>query len=136
MRPASQRPPRTPATSWTRRPTTNWWAQPNLRSHAAAWARRPTSTAGRFIAAGDVGKFGYFDKFSLTAWIYPRGEGGKAAGGTILSRMTDEAEADGYYLRLVDGRLQVNLVKRWLDDAIRVETETAAGRRTAGITWR
>ncbi|MEX2558980.1 MAG: LamG domain-containing protein, partial [Pirellulales bacterium] len=29
-----------------------------------------------------------------------------------------------YGIHLVDGKLQVNLVKRWLDDAIRVETQT------------
>jgi hypothetical protein len=34
----------------------------------------------------------------------------------------DEPEAEGYSLRLVDGRVQFNLVKRWLDDALRVET--------------
>ena len=39
--------------------------------------------------------------------------------------MTDEAEGDGYYLRLSRGRLQAHLVKRWLDDAIRVETVAA-----------
>src|SRR5690349_11895443 len=30
----------------------------------------------RFVNAGDVAGFGYFDKFSLAAWIYPRGEAG------------------------------------------------------------
>ncbi len=74
-----------------------------------------------FIDAGDVGQFGYFDKFSLAAWIRPHGD----RGGTILSRMTDVEETDGYYLVLKNGRLQVNLVKRWLDDAIRVETEAS-----------
>jgi hypothetical protein len=39
--------------------------------------------------------------------------------------MTDAPQADGYSLHLVGGRLQVNLVKRWLDDAVRVETERA-----------
>jgi hypothetical protein len=73
----------------------------------------------RFVEARDVGKFGYFDKFSLAAWIQPHGP----RGGTIISRMTDEAEADGYYIRLVNGRVHVDLVKRWLDDSIRVETQ-------------
>jgi len=73
----------------------------------------------RFIDAGDIANFGYFDKFSIGAWIYPEQTGN----GTILSRTTDTARSDGYSFCLQDGKLQVNLVKRWLDDAIRVETE-------------
>jgi hypothetical protein len=71
----------------------------------------------RFIDAGDVANFGFYDKFSCAAWIYPRKDG------TILSRMTDVAQAEGYGLGIVSGKVQVNLVKRWLDDAIRVETK-------------
>jgi hypothetical protein len=36
--------------------------------------------------------------------------------------MTDVDQGDGYSLGLRGGKVQVNLVKRWLDDAIRVET--------------
>ena len=84
-----------------------------------------TFDGSRFIDAGDVGAFGYYDRFSLAAWINPGDHGG-----TIVSRMTDAEQADGYYVALADGRVQVNLVKRWLDDALRVETERslAAGR--------
>jgi hypothetical protein len=72
-----------------------------------------------FIDAGDVGNFSYYDKFSLGAWIYPRG----VQGGTVLSRMKDVAEESGYSMTLRNGKLQLNLVARWLDDALRVETE-------------
>jgi hypothetical protein len=37
--------------------------------------------------------------------------------------MTETGEVEGYRLRLYKGKIQVHLVKRWLDDAIRVETE-------------
>jgi hypothetical protein len=74
-----------------------------------------------FVDAGDVANFGYFDKFTLAAWIHQNKQGG----GTILSRMTDEAEGDGYSVVLRNGTLQVLLVKRWLDDSIRVETAQA-----------
>jgi hypothetical protein len=67
--------------------------------------------------AGDIGKFGYLDAFSAGAWV--RADRGT---GTILSRMTPEDEGDGYYLHMEEGRIQVNLVKRWLDDSIRIET--------------
>ncbi len=73
----------------------------------------------RFINAGAVAAFEYLDRFTLSAWIYPRGN----KGGTILSRMTDAEEATGYCLTFEGGKLKFNLVKRWLDDALRVETE-------------
>jgi mono/diheme cytochrome c family protein len=73
------------------------------------------------LRGGYVGHFGYFDSFTLSAWVYPTAK----RGGTIISRMTDEAEADGYYLAMHNGKLQLNLIKRWLDDSIRVETQDA-----------
>lgn len=73
----------------------------------------------RYIDAGNVADFGYFDKFSLGAWIWPKVE----EAGTVLSRMTDSTSADGYNLCIAGGKLQVNLVKRWLDDSTRVETQ-------------
>ncbi|HEY6167908.1 MAG TPA: DUF1553 domain-containing protein, partial [Verrucomicrobiae bacterium] len=75
---------------------------------------------------GDVGDFGFFDKFTLAGWIQPRGTNG----GAILSRMVEQAadsafasDSEGYSVHLKSGRLQVHLTKRWLDDALRVETE-------------
>lgn len=72
----------------------------------------------RFVDAGDVANFGYFDKFSISAWIRPD----QATAGTVVSRMTDAEQADGYYVQIQDGHVHVHLVKRWLDDCIRVET--------------
>ena len=66
---------------------------------------------------GNVGHFGYFDKFTISAWIRPA-----EATGTIVSRMVPSNEASGYYIHLENGRVQVNLIKRWLDDSIRVES--------------
>ena len=40
----------------------------------------------------------------------------------IVSKMTNVAQGDGYCWQLVEGKLQFLLVKRWLDDALRVET--------------
>jgi mono/diheme cytochrome c family protein len=70
------------------------------------------------LEVGDVANFGFFDKFSIAAWVFVP-EGG---GGTIVSRMTDAEQSDGYQLAIVGGKLQFNLSKRWLDDALRVET--------------
>lgn len=71
----------------------------------------------QWAVAGDVADFGYFDSFSVTAWVFPT-----QATGTVFSRMVPEEHGSGYYVQLQDGRLQVNLIKRWLDDCIRVES--------------
>ncbi len=74
----------------------------------------------KFIDAGDVAKFGFYDKFTLAAWVNPT-----AGTGTILSRMEDISEGKGYGLFLKDGKVMVSMVNRWLDDGARVVTETA-----------
>jgi hypothetical protein len=74
---------------------------------------------GKYVVeAGDVGDFGLFDSFTVSAWIWIE-EGG---GGTVISRMTDVEQGDGYQLAIVGGKLQLNIVKRWLDDSLRVES--------------
>ncbi len=72
----------------------------------------------RFIDAGDVADFGYYDKFSTGAWIYPR----KQDAGTVLSRMVDVDTWEGWSIRITGGKAQILLVKRWLDDSLRVES--------------
>lgn len=49
-----------------------------------------------------------------------------------MARKTDSLCGDGYAVRLENGRIHVELVKRWLDDAIRVETESTIFER-AGV---
>ena len=89
---------------------------------------RSCSMAFRGLEAGDVGGFGFLDRFTLAGWIRPD----DARAGTIFSRMLDEPQGEGYSVELVEGRIQVNLVKRWLDDAIRVRSAVlvAPGRWT------
>ncbi len=74
----------------------------------------------RRFAVGDIANIGFFEPFSMSAWIRA-----DAVSGTILSRMSDDANSDGYNLCLDHGKLQLNLIKRWLDDAMRVETVDA-----------
>ena len=100
--------------------------KPSFRDGQARFTAGPVGSAivldGRgYLDAGDRAAFGFYDKFTLGAWIKPGGP----HGGTILSRMVDQPEADGYSVVLNRGKVQVNLVKRWLDDAIRVETKAA-----------
>ena len=74
----------------------------------------------RQLDAANAGNFGFLDKFTLAARI-----NSSAPDGSIFSRMKDESEGPGYQVILKDGKVQVNLVLRWLDDAIRVETRDA-----------
>jgi hypothetical protein len=71
----------------------------------------------RFISAGDVGAFGFQSTFTLAAWIYPT-----AVTGAVVTRTKDVEEDTGYGLYLKDGKVQANLILRWLDDGARVET--------------
>ena len=74
----------------------------------------------RFIEAGDVGHFGFNDRFSCGAWV-----NADPQGGTIVSRMDDTEDSKGYSLTLDQGKVHVNFSARWLDDALRVETESS-----------
>ena len=93
---------------------------PGHRGQAAAFDGK------RFVDCGDVGSFGFLDKFTLAAWIQPHGTNG----GAIISRMVEQdadsgfaSDSEGYSVHLKGGRIAVYLTKRWLDDALRVETE-------------
>ena len=72
-----------------------------------------------YAAAGDLGHFGFFDRFSFAFWIKPHGD----HGGTILSRMVDTLHGSGWCVVLDKGRLQLHLSQRFLDDACRAEAD-------------
>ncbi len=109
------------------------WEQSDARSAPVDWTiSRGMVVQRRLVGSGkfdgqrsvevdvddNVARFGFYDKFTLSAWIEPT-----APTGAILTRAEDVSEGEGYGLYLKDGKVQVNLVKRWLDDALRVETE-------------
>lgn len=68
----------------------------------------------------------YRERFSIAAWVYPETE----QSGSILTKVSDapaEVEngvprADGYGLYFLNGKLHFNMVFRWGEDALRVET--------------
>ncbi len=95
-------------------PVLDWSLDQGLVARPALDESRPAAVLG------DIASFGFYDKFTFSVWVKPG-----AAGGTILSRMVDEPEGEGYSVVLASGKVQVNLVKRWLDDAIRIETKIA-----------
>ena len=72
------------------------------------------------VDAGYLASFGYFERFTFAAWIRQD----EHSAGTILSKMEDVPRGSGYSFDVTDsGTVQLNLVKRWLDDSIRVETK-------------
>ena len=96
-------------------------SQSKLEGHskfqAGVFGKAATFDGSSYVKAGTHGDFTYFDPFSISVWIRPT-----KPSGTIVSRMKMEPRGRGYYLHLEDGRLQANLVVRWLDDSLRVET--------------
>ena len=93
-------------------------------------------SSGRFLELTEEeskhAKFGYFDSFSIGAWVKlpkqirpspPRIKPNVDLTGTILSKMVHVDRGAGWNLHVTErGTLQLNLVKRWLDDSLRVET--------------
>lgn len=72
-----------------------------------------------FVEIPDIAKLGYFDAFSLGAHVFLP----NLKAGTVISKMKRIDRGSGYNLHINDaGKVQLNLVKRWLDDSLRVET--------------
>jgi hypothetical protein len=71
-----------------------------------------------FAEIGITGDFGYDDRFSICVWMKPT-----KLTGALFSRGPQEPEAEGYSVELIDGKIRVALTKRWLDDALRIETD-------------
>ena len=71
----------------------------------------------------------YRERFTIAAWIYPESE----AAGSIITKVNDspaEVEdgvprAEGYGLYFINGKIHFNMVFRWGEDTLRVETEEA-----------
>ena len=106
---------------WTFDPSERLPVIDGKRAFAQGRTRQVLVFDGKLFAEpGNVGDFGYDDRFTFAVWVNP-----KSTTGAILSRGPDEPQAEGYAVELVDGKLRVSLTKRWLDDALRVETEKA-----------
>ncbi|MBS1810698.1 MAG: DUF1549 domain-containing protein [Acidobacteria bacterium] len=70
----------------------------------------------------------YKERFTISTWIYPEAENS----GSVITKVSDNPaekengvpRADGYGMYVINGKLHFNLVFRWGEDALRVETET------------
>jgi hypothetical protein len=99
--------------------------QAQWKDGAARYAAGPSAQGGdfdgtRYIDVGNVANFGFYDSFSLSAWINP-----SSSTGTILSRANEEVEGKGFALFLKEGHLSASLIQRWLDDGVRIESEAS-----------
>ena len=71
----------------------------------------------------------YRERFTIAAWVYPESE----TAGSIITKVSDspaEVEnsiprAEGYGLYFINGKIHFNMVFRWGEDTLRVETEEA-----------
>jgi uncharacterized protein DUF1549/uncharacterized protein DUF1553/concanavalin A-like lectin/glucanase superfamily protein/cytochrome c len=71
----------------------------------------------------------FHERFTIAAWVYPESE----QSGSIVTKVSDnpaDAEnnvprADGYGMYFLNGKIHFNMVFRWGEDTLRVETENA-----------
>jgi hypothetical protein len=96
------------------------WKDGEPRYGAGPRAQAGEFDGKRYIDVGNVGNFGFYDAFTISAWIEPA-----APSGTIVSRAADDEEGKGWSLVLSNGHLGANLIQRWLDDGVRVESEVS-----------
>ena len=97
----------------------DWMPGRALQTHVQLAGAEGQFDGIREVNAGlQTGGFGYLDKFTVSLWMKPA-----AATGAVFARGKDATEELGYGLYLINGKLQFHLTQRWLDDALRVETE-------------
>ena len=94
------------------------WKDGEAQYDEAPMGRAAEFDGKRYVDVGAVGNFGFYDSFTVAAWIKPT-----AASGMIAGSTTDESEGKGYGLLLKDGHLYATLAQRWLDDGVRVQSE-------------
>jgi hypothetical protein len=96
------------------------WKDGEAQFDSTAQAPAGVFDGKRYVEVGNAANFGFYDSFTLSAWIRP-----DSASGAIVSRAQDEPDGQGLGLYLKDGHLQANMVQRWLDDGARVESIAA-----------
>jgi Protein of unknown function (DUF1553)/Protein of unknown function (DUF1549)/Concanavalin A-like lectin/glucanases superfamily/Planctomycete cytochrome C len=62
----------------------------------------------------------YDDGYTMAAWIYPT-----APSGAIVTRDEDAFEPNGHGLNLRDGKIEYDIVTKWVDEGIRLRTQRA-----------
>lgn len=73
---------------------------------------------GYSLVLGERAGFDKEQPFTLAAWVHIPADGG----GAVIAKMDDANSSTGYELFIEARRVQLNLVNRWLDDALRIES--------------
>ncbi len=71
------------------------------------------------IELGQVGQFASDRPFSISVWIKPRSNASMA----VLSKMDESQNYRGYDLLWVAGKIEMHVVDKWPDNAIKVSTK-------------
>lgn len=71
----------------------------------------------RAVDLGDKAKFNYMDPFTIAAWVTP-----DSPNGTIVSKVEDYFEGQGYGVFLMDGKVRLHIILRFTDIGLRLET--------------
>ncbi len=71
------------------------------------------------IELGDIGQFASDRPFSISVWIKPASNGSMA----VLSKMDESQNFRGYDLLWVNGKIEMHIVDKWPDNAIKVSTQ-------------
>ena len=80
-----------------------------------------------YIDAGQVADFERTDSFSYGAWVKPQGN----ASGAVMARMNNKNAFRGFDLLCSSGHVEVHIVNKWPENAIKVRTKT----KLAGGKW-
>ena len=73
------------------------------------------------IELGNIGNFAGDKPFSISAWVKPASADGMA----ILSKMDEAQSYRGYDLLLSGGKVEMHLVHKWPDNAIKISSNAA-----------
>lgn len=72
------------------------------------------------VDLGNLGNFERTEKFSYGGWVFVEPK----ASGAILARMEDSGSYRGYDLLLSGGNVEVHIIHKWPENAIKVRTKT------------
>ncbi len=71
------------------------------------------------IELGNIGNFASDQPFSISVWVKPSATDGMA----ILSKMDESQNYQGYDLLLSGGKIEMHVIHKWPDNAIKVSTK-------------
>ncbi|MBP88042.1 MAG: hypothetical protein CMJ64_15180 [Planctomycetaceae bacterium] len=72
-----------------------------------------------YVDLGNLGDFERTDKFSYGGWVHPA----KNPSGVVLARMDNSDNFRGYDMLLSGGHVEVHIVHKWPENAIKVRTK-------------